>query len=86
MWIWGRDFGYRADGADAAAITGWSWKDLGRGSALTQNTTGLVAALWGGAWGNGSLCGSRASYWVYSPWVSSTNFGARGRCDHLRHV
>ena len=86
MWTWGRDFSYRADGADAAAITGWSWKGLGRGSAYTQNTTGLVAALWGGDWGGGSSCGSRASDWHFCPWDSHTVIGARGRADHLRHV
>jgi hypothetical protein len=84
MWTWGRDFSYRADGADAAAITGWSWKGLGRGSAYTQNTTGLVAALWGGHWGGGSYCGSRASYWDIWPWGSSAIVGARGRADHIR--
>lgn len=84
QWVWGRDLGYRADGADAAAITGWSWKGLGRGSAYTQNTTGLVAALWGGNWDSGSYCGSRASLWAYSPWDSGTLIGARGRADHIR--
>ena len=86
MWIWGRDFSNRADGADAAAITGWSWKGPGRGSAYTQSTYGLVAALWGGGWVDSSYCGSRASYWLNYPWGSFTNLGARGRCDHLRHV
>lgn len=84
MWTWGRDFNYRADGADAAAITDWSWKDLGRGGAYTQNTTGLVAAVWGGAWGYSSNCGSRASAWSYDPWDSGTDIGARGRADHIR--
>ena len=86
MWTWGRDFSYCADGADAAAITGWSWKSLGRGSAYTQSTTGLVAAILGGSWGDGSLCGSRASNWNTWPWHSNVYIGARGRCDHLRHV
>ena len=84
MWTWGRDFSYLADGADAAAITGWSWKGLGRGGAYTQNTTGLVAALWGGSWANGSYCGSRASSWDVYPWNSSTYIGGRGRADHIR--
>ena len=86
MWTWGRDFSYSADGADAAAITGWSWKGLGRGRAYTQNTTGLVAALWGGGWVDGLTCGSRASFWSYYPWNSHATIGARGRADHIRHV
>lgn len=88
MWIWGRDLSYRADGADAAAIQLFGSKAVtsGRGSVHSQSSYGLVAALLGGDWNHGSGCGSRASAWNYYPWGSSSNFGARGRCDHLRHV
>lgn len=86
MWTWGRDLSYRADGVDAAAIQAFAWHATGRGSAYSQSTYGLVAALWGGSWFNGSDCGSRASNWDYWPWNSNTSFGARGRADHLRHV
>ncbi len=41
------------------------------------------AALLGGSWDAGANSGSRSSYWSYLPSVSSGNFGARGRCDHL---
>ena len=87
QWVWGRDLSYRADGADAAAITAFAWKAVtsGRGSVYAQGANGLVAALLGGDWHDGSYCGSRASYWGSTPWHSGTNIGARGRCDHLRH-
>ena len=86
MGIWGRDFSYRADGVDAAAIQAFAWHDTGRGSAYSQSTYGLVAALLGGNWSFSSLCGSRGSLWSVYPWDSATNIGARGRADHLRHV
>lgn len=86
QWVWGRDLSYRADGADAAAITALAWKAVtsGRGSVYAQGANGLVAALLGGAWNFGSNCGSRASYWSLAPWYSSTDIGARGRADHIR--
>jgi hypothetical protein len=88
MWTWSREHSYRAEGADAAAITAWSWKAVtsGRGSVYSQGTVGLVAALLGGRWGNGAHCGSRASAWGSAPWTSSSSIGARGCSDHLRHV
>lgn len=88
QWIWGRDLGYRLDGADLTAAQAYSWKanTTGRGSAYSQSSNGLVAALFGGGWGHGSACGSRSSDWNNAPWNSGTNVGARGRCDHLKHV
>ena len=86
QWWWSRDLLYRADGADAVSITAYSWKGTGRGSAYTQGSNGIVAGILGGLWDTGSSCGSRASSWHISPWYSHSNFGARGRCDHLFHV
>lgn len=86
QWWWSRDLLYRADGADAAAITAYSWKSTGRGSAYTQGSNGIVAGILGGGWVNGSGCGSRAADWVNTPWNSNGGIGARGRCDHLFHV
>lgn len=85
QWIWSRDLLYRADGADTAALTSWSWKGVGRGSVYTQ-VAGLVAALLGGRWTDGANCGSRASDWDIVPWSSYVIITARGRCDHLSHV
>lgn len=80
LWVWGRDLSYRADGAVFAyqAVTS------GRGSVYAQGANGLVAALLGGVWYDGSACGSRASLWNSAPWYSNPNFGARGRADHIR--
>jgi hypothetical protein len=88
MWTWSREHSYRAEGADAAAITAFSWKGAtsGRGSVYSQGALGLVAARLGGPWVDGANCGSRASNWSGAPWVSYTHDGARGCSDHLRHV
>lgn len=88
MWVWSRDLNYRADGADAAAITTFSWKDNAedRGQIYSQGANGLVAAILGGAWNTAEKCGSRASYWTIPLWTSQDFIGARGRCDHLCHV
>lgn len=87
MWIWGRDLSYRADGADAATITAFSWKDSteSRGQIYSQSSYGLVAARFGASWSVGSNAGSRASGWNYYPWNSVNIIGARGRSDHLCH-
>lgn len=73
MWVWGANFGGGAAGASWTANTG------GRGSTYQMEN----AALFGGNWGNGSSCGSRASSWTNSPTYSSSDAGARGCCDHL---
>lgn len=73
MWCWGRDQGGGQQAASWAANTG------GRGSTyLLPN-----AVLFGCYWSSGSDCGSRASYWSYSPAFSGNGVGARGVCDHL---
>lgn len=81
MWLWGRDSSFRPDGT-----AGWAWNanTEGRGSLYLQNTLGLVYVLLGGNWGNAADSGSRASNWSHCPWVSSSDIGARGRCDHLQ--
>lgn len=88
QWIWGRDLGYRADGADVAALTAYGWKAQtgGRGELYTQSDNGIAASLFGGRWVNGSACGSRASSWLNTPWSADTGIGGRGRCGHLIHV
>lgn len=88
QWIWGRDLGYRVDGADVAAMAAYSWKAQtgGRGSLYTQSSNGIAASLFGGRWSDGSGCGSRSSYWVSAPWDAGTHIGGRGLCDHLVHV
>jgi hypothetical protein len=73
MWIWGDEFGGGAAGASWTANTG------GRGSTYQMEN----AVIFGGAWGNGSLCGSRCSIWFTSPTYSDNGIGARGVCDHL---
>ena len=75
-WVWGADFG---GGAAAAAYTA---NTESRGSTYQMEN----AAFFGGFWNESADSGSRASNWGASPTVSSTGFGARGVCDHLRLV
>ena len=88
QWSWGRDLGQRITGADYAAATAYTWKANtgGRGSLYTQGSDGISVSLLGGNCGDGSSCGSRASYWVNAPWNSNGVIGARARCDHLIHA
>jgi hypothetical protein len=76
LWIWGRELG----GPYAAA--GWVADPTGRGSTYELPN----AVLFGGAVGSAAVSGSRCSSWNVAPTSSSANFGARGRCDHLRLV
>ena len=78
MWIWSDEFAVNADS------TTWNWYSQagGRGQIYERGSGYLTAALFGGSWADGVVCGSRASLWSYSPSVSSYNFGARGVCDH----
>lgn len=84
LWTWGSDFSYRPDGANP----GWNWRAYtgSRGSLYLYNDLGLVAALFGGAWGNGVDSGSRASRWADCPWLSHSSISGRGVCDHLQLV
>ncbi|NDG19839.1 MAG: hypothetical protein EB117_16465, partial [Betaproteobacteria bacterium] len=73
MWVRGADFGGGAAAASYAANTG------GRGSTYQMEN----AAIFGGAWSDGSNSGSRCSYWAVTLPGSTSNMGARGVCDHL---
>jgi hypothetical protein len=72
--VWGQPQGGGQGTAAYTANTG------GRGSTyLLPN-----AVLFGGFWGPGAICGSRASFWGDSPSDSGVSIGLRGVCDHLR--
>lgn len=73
MWVWGIEHG------GGAAAAGWVSNNGGRGQTYQMEN----AVFFGGAWGDGAACGSRASYWTYSPSLSSNYFGCRGVCDLL---
>ena len=73
LWQWGAEFGGPYGTAAYTANTG------GRGS--TYNLSN--AAIFGGAWGNTSDSGSRASDWRYSPAISSSSVGSRAVADLL---
>lgn len=73
LWQWGANFG------GGAAAAGWVINTVGRGSTYQLEN----AAIFGGDWGGVSVSGSRASYWVNSPTLSGSSFGARGVCDLL---
>ena len=78
LWTWGSDFSYRT------GANGEGWKNQsGRGQLYLMNDTGLVAAIFGGAWNNGVYSGSRCSQWVIYPWSSANSISGRGVGDHL---
>lgn len=88
MWVWGQGINFIPAGADYAALTTASYKNItgGRGQVYTYGTAGIASALFGGYWGAGAYSGSRASAWHVAPSDSIYNVGARGCCDHLCHV
>ena len=68
---------YRND--DAAYIGGWSWKTTnGQGQQYTQGSNGAVGLLAGGAWYDGSFCGSRCRSASSVRTDASSSFGSRG--------
>ena len=74
MWTWGDDRG------GAYNTAGWNANTEGRGSEYNAPN----AVLLGGAWGNGSGCGSRCSAWTNAASSSDDNIGSRFCCDHLQ--
>lgn len=79
VWIWGQDAGYRGDGV-------WTYSGVsatGRGQINRQGSVGQARELLGGSRSDGSVCGSRASYWSIAPWYSYWLIGLRARCDLL---
>lgn len=82
LWAWGADSSTRWDGA----ATPWAWRDVngGRGQVYLFGDVNLVRVLLGGARGDAASSGSRASYWSYSPWLSSWSIGLRAFGDHLK--
>jgi hypothetical protein len=83
LWVWSRDWNMRWDGAG-----GFNWRSYGegRGQQYIGGDVNLVAAVLGGVWTLGAYSGSRAALWSDYPWSSRGDFGARGRCGHLRLV
>ena len=86
-WTWGEDHGQREMGATASA---WSYRNVTgtplRGQIYTETSISDVRVILGGARPNGSLSGSRAALWSYSPWLSAWSIGVRCACDHLQLV
>ena len=82
---WGREYSYRSEGG-----TAWTWKDQAtsgnignKGALYTQDTYGLIAVLFGGACNRAAYCGSRCSYWGYSPWNVSSSVCVRFACEGI---
>lgn len=71
--VWGDTFG------GGAAAAGWVANTDGRGQTYQLSN----AAIFGGAWGDGAIAGSRSSVWSNSPTYSANSVGARGVCDHM---
>ena len=73
LWVWGQERG----GPFAAAS--WNANTEGRGSEYNAPN----AAIFGGDWSNGAVCGSRASNWSRAASDSGSTFGLRCAADHL---
>ncbi len=73
MWVWGLERGGPYAGAS------WNANTDGRGSEYNAPN----AALFGGAWFDGSNAGSRCSGWAKTASNSSNYIGSRGVCDHM---
>ena len=74
LWIWGRDRG----GPFAAAS--WNANTEGRGSEFNAPNS----ALFGGYWADGSVSGSRCSFWGNAASVSFAAFGSRFVASHYQ--
>ena len=74
MWIWGQERG------GPYATASWNANTGGRGSEYN----GPNAALFGGNWNSGAVCGSRSSYWSDAASSSYYYIGLRCACDHLQ--
>lgn len=73
LWQWGRD---RGGGQTAASwINAYDVNDTGQ---LGQHYLAPFAVIFGGAWSNGVYCGSRSTFWNFSPLGVAPDFGARG--------
>lgn len=83
MWQWLRDNGYRADGADLAALIAFSWKDQtgGKGQLYTQGTYGDVKPRAGGGWYDATYCGSRGRSSDSCRWGAASGVGGRFRSE-----
>lgn len=75
MWVWGQERGGAYNTAGA-----WQSDTGGRG----QSYGAPNAALFGGNWYDGALCGSRSSSWNNAASVSYYGIGLRCACDHLQ--
>jgi hypothetical protein len=74
LWIWGDDRG------GAYNTAGWNANTEGRGSEYNAPN----AALFGGAWDAGALCGSRCSSRANVASASYDSVGSRFSADHIQ--
>ena len=74
LWVWGRDRGGPFAGAS------WNANTEGRGSEYNAPNS----ARFGGAWGDGSVSGSRCSVGGLAASGSFSDIGSRFVCDHLQ--
>lgn len=84
QWLWDQSF--RVDGIDfvTPADPSWAWSaSLGnKGALYRQGTAGDVKLVAGGAWSNGSYCGSRCRDMGNNRGATSAVIGGRGVCEH----
>ena len=82
MYLWLLDQSYRV-----GTGTSWYWYDLpgAKGSLHNCSTAGNadVKLVAGGAWMDGTYCGSRCRGASYYRWHGASNLGARGCCGAM---
>jgi hypothetical protein len=86
MYQWLSDQSFRIDGlTDPTVDPAWSWEDLpgSKGSLYKQGTYGDSKLLAGGAWLDGSGCGSRGRFALRYRWYAGLAIGARAVAEGI---
>lgn len=79
LWQWCRDIGGTQTAASYA--NAFDGNDSGVGG---QHYAAPARGFLGGGWSNGAICGSRGSYWDFSPLVLNVGISARGVAEPAR--
>ena len=80
MWQWCRDTGGLTSGA--SWVNAYDGNDSGVGG---QHYEAPLRGLFGGYWSDGVICGSRGSWWAYSPLGLSLGASSRGRSEAAKN-
>ena len=81
-WEWLSDF-IASGGGNSEGIWQDAMPNQGNGQLWLFEANNFRVLLAGGSFYNGSLIGARSTTVLYTPWSSSSSFGARGACGSL---